>query len=311
MTDHDPMARPPLVLLASDQEWAARSLESILGPHGYAVLRAFTGQQAVDLARSAQPDLVILDARLPDMSGVDVCTLLRSDARFSAATPVLVTTAGPAERAQRLAALHAGAWDFFSQPLDGEILLLKLDNYSRAKREYDRVRDEGLLDATTGLYNMRGLARRARELGADAQRRHSALACIAVAPGMEPPVATDDPRAEEIAARVGAAIRRTGRASDAIGRFGPAEFAIVAPATEAAGALRIVERLRESVEAISLVNEGSQLKVRAGYSAVPDFAESAVDPVELLLRATTALRQGDAGPSGGVVSLDPGSVTLA
>ena len=40
-------SRPPLVLIANDQEWSARSLESILGPAGYAVLRAYTGRQAL------------------------------------------------------------------------------------------------------------------------------------------------------------------------------------------------------------------------------------------------------------------------
>lgn len=312
MTVHDSMPRPPLVLLANDQEWAARSLESILGPHGYAVLRAYTGQQAIELARGARPDLVILDARLPDMSGVEVCATLRSDPRFSAATPVVVTTAGPAERSQRIAALQAGAWEFYSQPLDGEVLLLKLDTYARAKREYDRVREEGLLDSTTGLYNMRGLARRARELGADAQRRHAALACVAVAPRLEEALPADDPRTEALAARLGAALRRTGRASDAIGRFGQSEFAIVAPSTEAAGALRMVERLRESVEALPLAAEGGEpLQLQAGYYAVPNYAESGVDPVELLLRATTALRQAASGPAGGIAAFGPDTVTSA
>ena len=43
-------SRPPLVLIANGQEWSIRSLESILAPHGYAVLRAFSGHQAVELA---------------------------------------------------------------------------------------------------------------------------------------------------------------------------------------------------------------------------------------------------------------------
>src|SRR5579864_9776616 len=69
MSENEKPSRPPLVLLANDQEWSARSLESILGPNGYAVLRAYTGKQVLDLARSAQPDLVIMDIRLPDMDG--------------------------------------------------------------------------------------------------------------------------------------------------------------------------------------------------------------------------------------------------
>src|SRR4051812_17285291 len=48
MADRDKASRPPLVLIANDQEWSARSLESILGPNGYAVVRAYTGQQALE-----------------------------------------------------------------------------------------------------------------------------------------------------------------------------------------------------------------------------------------------------------------------
>ena len=47
MPDRDMSQRPPLVLIANDQEWSARSLESILAPNGYAVLRAYTGIQAL------------------------------------------------------------------------------------------------------------------------------------------------------------------------------------------------------------------------------------------------------------------------
>ncbi|HXT48780.1 MAG TPA: response regulator, partial [Gemmatimonadaceae bacterium] len=77
MTDVGLSPRPPLILLANEHEWAARSFETVLGPHGYAVLRAYTGRQLLGLVRSAQPDLIMLDMRLPDMRGVDVCRALR------------------------------------------------------------------------------------------------------------------------------------------------------------------------------------------------------------------------------------------
>jgi len=48
--------RPLLVLIANDQEWSARSLETILGPHGYAVLRTYNARQTLDLARRVRPD---------------------------------------------------------------------------------------------------------------------------------------------------------------------------------------------------------------------------------------------------------------
>jgi PleD family two-component response regulator len=294
MSNRDKAHSAPLVLIANDQEWSARSLESILEPSGYSVVRAYTGQQALERARTAQPDLIILDAQMSDVHGFEVCRLLRSDPRFSATTPIIITTSGPSGRTQRLEAYRAGAWEFLGQPLDGEALLLKLATFLQCKLEVDSLRDESLLDPGTGLYNMRGLARRAHEIGADAFRRRDALACVVFSPeaeaaGPEEPL---DEEVQRIAEQVGQLFKRTGRSSDAIGRLGQSEFAVIAPATSSEGALRLIQRLGGTIESAPIPVRGGEryLKVRAGYCAVPDFAESPVDAVELLLRATTALR---------------------
>jgi PleD family two-component response regulator len=288
-------AASPLVLIANDQEWSARSLESILGPNGYAVVRAYTGQQALERARTSQPDIIILDAQMPDIHGFEVCRALRSDPRFSSTTPIVITTSGPSGRTQRLEAYRAGAWEFLGQPLDGEALLLKLHTFLQSKRQVDLLREENLLDSGTGLYNMRGLARRAREIGSDAMRRREALACVVFAPESELETTDEEAPEEELVRmsdQVGAVFRQVGRVSDAIGRLGPTEFAVIAPATGADGAVRLVNRLGGAVEATRIPVRGGErsVRVKAGYCAVPDFAESPVDAVELLLRATTALR---------------------
>lgn len=294
MPNREKVPASPLVLIANDQEWSARSLESILGPSGYSVVRAYTGQQALERVRSAQPDIIILDAQMPDLHGFEVCRQLRSDPRFSANTPLIITTSGPSGRTQRLEAYRAGAWEFLGQPVDGEALLLKLATFLQAKREVDSLREESLLDPATGLYNMRGLARRAHEIGADAFRRRDPLACVVFAPESESAEGTEpqDEESGRIAEQVGQLLKRVGRSSDAIGRLGPSEFAVIAPATGTEGVLRLVRRIGSSIEASPIPVRGGErsLRVQAGYCAVPDFAESPVDAVELLLRATTALR---------------------
>lgn len=280
--------RAPLVLVANDQEWSVRSLESILGPNGYEVLRAYTGRQAIERARLSRPDVLILDAEMPDIHGFEVCRTLREDPRFGSGTPVIITTAGPSDRTLRLDAYRAGAWEFLGQPLDAEALLLKLHTFVAAKRETDRVRDEALLDALTGLYNRRGLTRRAREIATEAFRRRHALACLVLATDREGPEAAAD---DDLVAEVGETLRRAGRVSDAIGRLGQREFGVIAPATDAAGAMRMAERIGAALRE-TRVSTGA-VRVRAGYTAVPDYREAEVDPLEMLLRATSAL--GDAG----------------
>jgi len=230
---------------------------------------------------------------MPDIEGLEVCQLLRDDPRFNVATPLIITASGPAARAQRMAAYRAGAWEFFGQPLDGEVLLIKIATFMRAKRAVDGVQDDILVDQPTGLYNLRGLTRRAREIGAEASRRHDALSCVAFSAETDAPPGNDRDIEEtlvRVVEQLGEIIRRTGRASDAIGRLGQSEFAIIAPGTSATGAVKLVERLRASVESSPFPVGARAMRIRAGYSTVPDFAESPVDAVEVLLRATTALR---------------------
>ncbi|HEU5261184.1 MAG TPA: response regulator [Gemmatimonadales bacterium] len=280
-----------MVLIANDQEWSARSLESILSPNGFRVVRAYTGQQALERAFETNPHVIILDAQMPDMHGFEVCRVLRADPRIDATTPIVVTTAGPSGRTQRLEAYEAGAWEFLGQPLDGEALLLKLRTFVRSRLEIDRLRDESLLDGPSGLYNRRGLARRARELGSDAVRRHEPLACIVLGSGG--PEAPGEEALAPLAEWVGDVLRRTSRASDAVGRLGPAEYGVVATGAAAAGAVRLADRMGAALEGAPFPAAGPERRprIRAGYCAVPDFAQSPVDALELLLRATTALHE--------------------
>lgn len=291
MTAPRPRVRPPLTLIANSQEWHSRSLESILGPHGYAVLRAYTGKQAVERAVEARPDLIFVDTDLPDRDGFDIVRELRENPHISPSTPIIMTSPGHTSRQRRLEALRAGAWDYIGAAIDGEELPLRLDSMVRAKMEADRVREEGLLDELTGLYNMRGLARRAREIGSQAFRHKEPLACIVVTPLIgDNPAATE--RVIEALANV---LRATGRSSDVIGTLGPGEFAIVAGGTDSAGAERLAERL---ADAAGRLFSAEDVKVAVGYDAVPNYSEAPIDPSDMLSRASAAMRRSraDAAP---------------
>lgn len=287
--DRTSRTRPPLTLIANSQEWHSRSLESILGPHGYAVLRAYTGKQAIDRARASHPDLIILDTDLPDRDGLDVCRELRADPSISPATPILITSPAHTSRQRRLDALRAGAWDFIGASLDGEELPLRLDAMLRAKQEVDRAREEGLIDEITGLYNLRGLARRARELGSQAFRQQEPFACLVMTPilGDGTPVQEGTAEASAVTESLAQILRQTGRNSDAIGKIGPAEFAVVAQGTDSRGAVQLAERLSKAI-AQALAESG--LAMVAGYDAVPNYHEAPVEPADMLMRASLAMR---------------------
>lgn len=283
MTEPRSRVRPPLTLIANAQEWHSRSLESILGPAGYAVLRAYTGKQAIERAIESRPDLIFIDTDLPDRDGFEVCHEISVHPAISACTPILMTSPGHPSRQKRLDALKAGAWDYIGAAIDGEELPLRLDTLVRAKLEADRVREEGLLDELTGLYNLRGLARRAREVGSQAFRHKEPLACIVLTTSSAEGSVFTTQVIEEIAK----ILRSTGRSSDVIGTLGPGEYAIVAGGTDSAGAERFSERL---AQAAARIFGERDFRVSIGYDAVPNYSESPIDPSDMLSRATAAMR---------------------
>jgi PleD family two-component response regulator len=300
MPDSPVFRRHQLVLIASGQEWSTRSLETILGPNGFEVRRAYTGARAVEEARLAQPDVIIVESSLPDEDGLDVCRRLRRESQVSPSTPILLISAEPPTRQRRIDALRAGAWDHFAQPLDAEEFLLRIQAFSHAKRDADRARDDGLLDWDTGLYNMRGVARRAQELGSQAARSHSALGCIVLAPEFD---TTDESAVEAHVANavplLAHVFKAVGRRSDAIGRLGRTEFALVALDANAAGCVKAAERLANAVDFAPGAFSIPPFALRAGYYSVADFHEAPVDPVETIFRATAALRLARSDPAGG------------
>jgi diguanylate cyclase (GGDEF)-like protein len=293
-----PTSSLPLVLLAGDGQDATQWLKRLLEDGGYAVLQERTAQHALERARNTEPDLLVVDEFLPDMAGVEVCRALRADPRVSSSTPILLSLREHATRVQRLAALRAGAWECIAPPHDADEIMLKVSAYVHAKLDADRARAEGLLDSVTRLYNRQGLARRARELGAQAYRDHGALACVVLALDADPsspgavPLALGTPG---LSRRV-QALTSAARLSDAIGRLSGTEFAVLAPGTDAAGARRLAERLAASLANVTTSETGGREggRVRCGYEAVANVGYSPIEPVDLLVRASAAVRTGRA-----------------
>jgi len=292
----------PLILVANDQEWAARSLESLLVSEGYRVIRAYTGGQTLERLSQSEPDLVVLDVQMPDIDGFEVCRRLRADPRFNATLPVMITTAGPAGRSQRLEAFRAGAWAFHGQPLDSEVLIGQVQSFVAAKWAADQVRDAAMLDPETGLYNRRGLAQRARELCSEAHRYRASLACVVIAPdvgngargivnGDAKPALKANGHAETsaLARRFGAMFRNSGRTADAIGRVDRLEFAIMAPKTGASGVESLVLRFESLLQMGDAGGLAAIPRLRAGYCASANVAGETLDAEEMMARASAAL----------------------
>jgi two-component system KDP operon response regulator KdpE len=107
-----------LVLVVEDEPQVLRFLRASLGAHGYRLVEATTGRQALVEAATRTPDLVLLDLGLPDMDGVDVARRLRE----WSTVPVIVLSARGQEN-DKIRALDAGADDYLTKPFGvGELL---------------------------------------------------------------------------------------------------------------------------------------------------------------------------------------------
>ena len=109
------------VLVVDDEPQIRRALRTSLAAHGYAVLEAGDGENALAAAAAARPDLLVLDLGLPDMDGVEVIRRLRA---WSAA-PVVVLSVRD-DQAGKVAALDAGADDYLTKPFGMEELLARI-----------------------------------------------------------------------------------------------------------------------------------------------------------------------------------------
>jgi len=152
-----PLERPPLALLACGDDWMSRALENVFQQRGYVVAHTRSGAQALELAKLANHDLLIIDESLNDISALEVCRSIREGSLFDHSIPLIVTSPVPADPRTRLAAYTAGAWEYCSHPVDLEPVFVKLQTFIRAHGEITVARSEDFVNATTGLYTSFGL----------------------------------------------------------------------------------------------------------------------------------------------------------
>lgn len=114
-------------LLIVDDEDGVRSLVRITLDHGdYEILEATGGEEALRLVRAHHPELVLLDVMLPDMSGIEICRILKGDPDTSSTTIVMLTA--KAQVADLGEAEEAGADGYFTKPFSPIALLQKVES---------------------------------------------------------------------------------------------------------------------------------------------------------------------------------------
>jgi DNA-binding response OmpR family regulator len=133
-----------VILVVDDQPQNIELLQAYLAPQGYEIVKASSGQEALEKISGNQIDLVLLDIMMPEMSGLEVLEKLRADKKTQLIPVVMVTALKETE--DKVKALEAGCDDFISKPLDKVELLarvksiLKISYYLRQLAEKDKFK---------------------------------------------------------------------------------------------------------------------------------------------------------------------------
>jgi DNA-binding NarL/FixJ family response regulator len=153
MTDQTD-ARPLRLLVVDDHEVVRQGLVSLLErrEHFQVVAEAGTAAEAVEMARKFEPDLVVMDVRLPDGSGIEACREIRAE---FPGTRVVILTSYPDEEAV-LSAIIAGASGYLLKQIRGRDLVSALESVGRGESLLDPAVTEKVLDRVrriaTGTY---------------------------------------------------------------------------------------------------------------------------------------------------------------
>ena len=141
------------ILIVDDVPANTRLLQAKLSAEYYQVETAHDGYEALRLALSWQPDLILLDVMMPGMDGYQTCRQLKNEAQTMHIPVVMVTALG--DPTERLRGLEVGADDFLTKPVEYDTLLARVRGLVRLKRMLDEWRVRGDTAQALGLNNER------------------------------------------------------------------------------------------------------------------------------------------------------------
>jgi CheY-like chemotaxis protein len=131
---------PPRILVVDDVPVNIDILRMRLAKHGYEIVAAGGGKEALAKVRELLPDLVLLDVMMPEVDGIEVCRRLRADTSLPYIPIVLLTA--KSEPSEIVTALEAGGDEYLTKPVDPGALVARVKSMLRIKALQDTVREQ-------------------------------------------------------------------------------------------------------------------------------------------------------------------------
>ena len=235
---------PYVILVVDDDPNAVELVTAILEPEGFGVLKAYGGQEAVDIAVQYKPDLMILDLMMPKVSGFDVIQAL-NETETGRDLPIIVLTAKELTAQDR-------------HKLNNSIervmhkAKFKREDLVREIRKLERLEPQKamLIDAETGLFNYRFFKRRLLEEEARAVRYRRAFSVLLVDITNLRSVrrSVDDPDGGAVLKNIARLLEQNIRGADPVARYTDNQFGIILPETTKSGATQVARKIEQTLE---------------------------------------------------------------
>ncbi len=279
---------PGTILVVDDRESNRLLLAEMLEGAGHRTLLARDGHEALEIAAAKKPDVILLDVKMPGMDGFEVCSKLQSMAE-TASIPVIFVTASYTEEGDLLHGLEIGGYDYLVKPVSRTVLLARVGVMLKIHRSEERIRQLSMVDEFTGLYSKAYVLRRLEEEMKRADRQQSSLivSMLDIDDFKQLNDAFGHQFGDEVLKRVASALKQNVRLYDSVGRYGGEEFLLVLPDLVEAGAVALIERLREKVAEERFYGEGQELRV--SFSAGLVLWDQRASAEDLIRHADCAL----------------------
>jgi class 3 adenylate cyclase/CheY-like chemotaxis protein len=131
------MQNPPRILVVDDNDTNRDILMTRLGTHGYDLVQATDGDEAVEVTRKLLPDLILLDVMMPRLDGIEATKQIKADPCLPF-TPVILVTA-KSDIKDVVAGLEAGADEYLTKPVDQTSLVARVKSMLRVKELHDKI----------------------------------------------------------------------------------------------------------------------------------------------------------------------------
>ena len=277
------------LLLVDDDTESLAVARARLADDEIEIFCAVGGKAGLEAAKAQNPDLILLDLDMPDMSGFDVCRTLKADPELCM-IPVLFLS-GSGTSGDKVRGLDLGAVDYITKPFDDFELKARVRAAIRTKQLQDLLIEHAHVDPLTGLPNRRALMDRLRMEWARMQRYGSELSFIMA--DIDSFKRVNDTYGHSIGDKVlqevAKSIARQCRTSDLPAHYGGDEFAILVPNEGAQEAACLAGRCRQRIERLQLRAGDNSLRPTASLGAAD--SENVSSPEVLIQAADSALYQ--------------------